>query len=207
MYDIIQMFILGLVIGLTGALAPGPTLVATINTSLSGGWTSGPKIMIGHMIAETVIFFLIVLGLATLALPYMTAVALIGGISLILFGVLTLIGMRQATLQNPGGAPAVGNPYLAGLVTSAANPYFWIWWLTIGSAMVIAGLQGGLVLAGVFMAGHWCADLGWYTIVSTGISRGRTVLSDMTYRLVMGACGIFLVLFGAYYLSGVFLPH
>ena len=102
MYDIIQMFILGLVIGLTGALAPGPTLVATINTSISGGWTSGPKIMIGHMVAETVIFFLIVLGLATLALPYMTAVALIGGISLILFGVLTLIGMRQATLQNPG---------------------------------------------------------------------------------------------------------
>jgi threonine/homoserine/homoserine lactone efflux protein len=206
MYDIIQMFILGLVIGLTGALAPGPTLVATINTSLSGGWTSGPKIMIGHMIAETVIFFLIVLGLATLALPYMTAVALIGGISLILFGMLTLIGMRQATLQNTG-APAVGNPYLAGLVTSAANPYFWIWWLTIGSAMVIAGLQGGLVLAGVFMAGHWCADLGWYTIVSTGISRGRAVLSDMTYRWVIGACGIFLVLFGAYYLSGVFLPH
>ena len=158
------------------------------------------------MIAETVIFFLIVLGLATLALPYMTAVALIGGISLIMFGVLTLIGMRQATFQNLG-APAVGNPYLPGLITSAANPYFWIWWLTIGSAMLIAGLQGGLVLAGVFMAGHWCADLGWYTIVSTGISRGRMVLSDMTYRWVIGACGIFLVLFGAYYLSGLFLPH
>jgi threonine/homoserine/homoserine lactone efflux protein len=206
MYDLIQMFILGLIIGFTGALAPGPTLVATINSSLSGGWTSGPKIMLGHMVAETVIFFLIVLGLAAIALPYMTAVALIGGISLILFGVMTITGMKHATLQNPG-APAGGNPYLAGLVTSAANPYFWIWWLTIGSAMVIAGLEGGLVLAGVFMAGHWCADLSWYTVVSTGISRGRTVMSDTTYRWIMGACGIFLVLFGAYYLSGVFLPH
>ncbi len=41
MYDIIQMVFLGFVIGLTGALAPGPTLVATINASIAGDWTSG----------------------------------------------------------------------------------------------------------------------------------------------------------------------
>jgi len=93
-----------------------------------------------------------------------------------------------------------GNPYLAGLVTSAANPYFWIWWLTIGSALVIAGLAGGIVLAAVFMVGHWCADLGWFTFVSIGVSRGRTILSDTSYRRIMGACGVFLILFGTYYL-------
>ncbi len=111
----------------------------------------------------------------------------------------------------PGGILArpvtgtVNNPYIAGLVTSAANPYFWIWWLTIGSAMVIAGLAGGIALAAVFMAGHWCADLGWYTFVSAGISRGRAFLSDLSYRRIMGVCGVFLILFGAYYLSSLFL--
>jgi arginine exporter protein ArgO len=67
--------------------------------------------------------------------------------------------------------------------------------------MVIAGLEGGLVLAGVFMIGHWTADTGWFTLVSTSVSRGKTILSDRTYRRVMTLCGIFLVLFGAYYLS------
>jgi threonine/homoserine/homoserine lactone efflux protein len=200
MYDVIQTFLLGLVVGLTGALAPGPTLVATINGSIAGNWKIGPKVTLGHMIAESVIFILIVLGLATLALPYTTTFALTGGIALIVFGALTIMGSRGATLSGPVTG-TVGNPYLAGLVTSVANPYFWIWWLTIGSAMVIAGLAGGIVLAAVFMVGHWCADLGWFTLVSTGVSRGKTILSDISYRRIMGVCGVFLILFGAYYLS------
>jgi threonine/homoserine/homoserine lactone efflux protein len=204
MYDILQTFLLGLVIGLTGALAPGPTLVATINASISGDWKIGPKVTAGHMIAESVIFLLIVLGLAALALPFTNAIALIGGIALIVFGALTITGSRGATLKCPPTGTS-GNPYIAGLVTSAANPYFWIWWLTIGSAMVIAGLAGGIVLAAVFMAGHWCADLGWFTLVSAGISQGRTILSDTTYRKIMGICGVFLILFGIYYLSTLFM--
>jgi threonine/homoserine/homoserine lactone efflux protein len=199
MNDILQTFLLGLVIGLTGALAPGPTLVATINASISGDWKIGPKVTAGHMIAESVIFLLIVLGLAAFALPYTKVIAAIGGIALIVFGVLTIAGSQGASLNGMVTGTA-GNPYLAGLVTSAANPYFWIWWLTIGSALVIAGLAGGFVLAAVFMVGHWCADLGWFTFVSTGVSRGRTILSDTSYRRIMGACGAFLILFGAYYL-------
>ena len=203
MYDIFQTFLLGLVIGLTGALAPGPTLVATINASIAGDWRIGPRVTAGHMIAEGVIFLFIVLGLATLALPYTSAIALIGGIALIIFGTLTIAGSRGASLYGPV-IGTVSNPYVAGLITSAANPYFWIWWLTIGSAMVIAGLAGGIVLAGVFMVGHWCADLGWFTLVSTGVSRGRTILSDISYRRIMAVCGVFLILFGAYYLSTLF---
>jgi threonine/homoserine/homoserine lactone efflux protein len=200
MYDIFSMVLLGFVIGLTGALAPGPTLVATINASLTGTWTTGLKISLGHIIAESVIFILIVMGLAAVARPYTTAIAGIGGLALILFGILTMTGSRTATMSG-SGAPAITNPYAAGLLTSAANPYFWIWWLSVGSAMVIAGLEGGLVLAGVFMIGHWTADTGWFTLVSTSVSRGKTILSDRTYRRVMTLCGIFLVLFGAYYLS------
>jgi len=208
MLDTLQMFFLAFVIGLTGALAPGPTLVATINASVSGGWTIGPRVTLGHMMSELIIVILIVAGLATVALQYTTAVAVIGGFALIAFGLMTVAGSRHASFgdtENSKGA-ITQNPYFAGFMTSVANPYFWIWWLTVGGSMVIAGLTGGIFLACVFMAGHWCADLGWYTMVSSGISKGKAILSDMAYRRVVLACGIFLVVFGAYYLIRVIYP-
>jgi threonine/homoserine/homoserine lactone efflux protein len=200
MFEIFQMFILGFVIGLTGALAPGPTLVATINASIAGDWTTGLKVSLGHVIVELFLVILILLGLATIALPYTTAIAGIGGIALIAFGALTIAGSRKATMRT-SSPQTLGNPYMAGLVTSAANPYFWIWWLSIGSAMVIAGLQGGLVLVGALMIGHWSADTVWLTLVSTSVSKGRMIVSDSTYQKIIELCGIFLIFFGAYYLS------
>jgi len=203
MYDIFQMAFLGFVIGLTGALAPGPTLVATINASIAGDWTTGLKVSLGHVIVELFLVILILLGVATVALPYTSTIAGIGGIALVAFGALTIAGSRKATLGN-SQVQTVANPYMAGLVTSAANPYFWIWWLSIGSAMVIAGLQGGLVLVGALMIGHWSADTVWLTLVSTGVSKGRTIVSDTAYQKIMILCGIFLMLFGMYYLSRLF---
>jgi threonine/homoserine/homoserine lactone efflux protein len=206
MYEIASTLVLGFLIGLTGALAPGPTLVATINAALAGNWTAGLRVSLGHIIAELAIFLLIILGLAGIAGPYMTVIAAVGGIALVIFGIMTLLGSRTATLGTAPGA-AVSGPCMAGLLTSLANPYFWIWWLSVGSALVIKTLEGGLLLAGVFMIGHWCADTGWFTFVSTGVSRGKTILPDTTYHRIMAACGVFLVLFGIYYLAGVFLPR
>jgi threonine/homoserine/homoserine lactone efflux protein len=200
MYELLQMVLLGFVIGLTGALAPGPTLVATINASIAGDWTTGMKVSLGHAIVELFLVILILLGLATVALPYTTVIAGIGGIALVVFGILTIKGSRKATMRT-SEVQTIANPYMAGLVTSAANPYFWIWWLSIGSAMVIAGLEGGLALAGAFMVGHWTADIAWYSLVSTGVSKGKTLFSDTVYQKIMGLCGIFLIVFGVYYLS------
>ena len=200
MYDIFQMLILGFVIGLTGALAPGPTLVATINASITGNWATGLKISLGHLIVELCLVILILSGLAAVALPHAPVIAAVGGIALILFGWLTIAGSRTATMSTSAVQP-VSNPYAAGLITSAANPYFWIWWLSIGSAMVIAGLEGGLIFVGIFMVGHWSADTAWFTLVSFTVSKGRTLFSDSAYRKIMVLCGIFLIIFGIFYLS------
>lgn len=206
MYEIIATLALGVIIGFTGALAPGPTLVATINASLAGNWTAGLKVSLGHIVIETAIFFLVILGLASIASPYTTLIAMVGGTALIIFGAMTLLGSRNATLTTGPGSKGTG-PYMAGFVTSAANPYFWIWWLSVGSALLLQSLAGGIILAVAFMIGHWGADTAWYTFVSTSVAKGRSLLSDRTYHSVMAACGVFLILFGLYYLSGAILPH
>ncbi len=200
MFEIVEMLAMAFTLGLTGAVAPGPTLVATVNSSLKDGWTAGPKIAAGHALVEVVIFLLIVGGLAAAMQQYSRSIHLAGGLALIAFGILTMKGSKDATMSAPE-EKAIVNPYLAGMITSAANPYFWIWWLSIGSALVLSGLQTGLVMAVIFMIGHWSADFGWYLLVSTGLDRGRSILSEENYRRILGICGGFLVFFGLYYLG------
>ena len=204
--DMIGMLVMAFAIGLTGALAPGPTLVATVNASLKSGWTAGPKVAAGHAIVELVIFLLIAQGLAIATQQYSSAIAVVGGLALIAFGLLTIRGSSRASLSSDM-ADKAGNPYLAGVLTSAANPYFWIWWLTVGSALVLSGLKGGLALAGLFMIGHWGADFGWYTLVSASLDKGRSVLSEANYHRILAICGGFLILFGLYYLAGAQVPN
>ena len=200
MYEILQMLAMAFTIGLTGALAPGPTLVATVNSSLKEGWKAGPKVAAGHALVETVIFLLIIGGLADAMQEYSRTIALAGGLALIIFGFMTVKGSRSATLAAPEGQ-VIGNAYLAGVATSAANPYFWIWWLSIGSALVLSGLKSGVIMAALFMIGHWVADFGWLILVSISLDRGRSILSEKSYRLILGICGGFLVCFGIYFLS------
>jgi threonine/homoserine/homoserine lactone efflux protein len=70
----------------------------------------------------------------------------------------------------------------------------------VGSALLIGAYQGGIILVLAFILGHWMADLGWFTLVSVSIHKGRFILGEKQYRLILAACGVFLMCFGGYYL-------
>jgi threonine/homoserine/homoserine lactone efflux protein len=221
MYTLPEIVTIAFAIGLTGAMSPGPTLIATIRSSLRYGWIAGPAIVTGHVVVEFGIFILIITGIAAVAGEYSWLIAGAGGVVLVIFGLVTIAESRTATLSGviadqwdpdiasssatPGTGPAGLYPvFLAGVVTSISNPYFWIWWVSIGSAMVIDGLKSGLILGSAFMIGHWCADISWYTVVSATIHRGKSILSDRSYQRAIALCGIFLVLFGIWFFAAAF---
>lgn len=80
--EIFKAFLLGLSVGLTGALVPGPMLFATIEISLKKGWLAGPQVVFGHMTVEVVLYVLILLGAASLVYSgTISTIFLIGGLS------------------------------------------------------------------------------------------------------------------------------
>lgn len=204
MNEIIQTLLLGFFIGLTGALAPGPTLIATIDASIKGGWTMGPRLTLGHIAVEILMVVLILAGLFVVIGGYSWLIAGIGGTALIVFGMITLLESRHAQTVLAKGTSinerTTARPFVAGVVTSISNPYFWLWWFTVGSALMISVYAGGLGTALAFIVGHWTADLGWFTFVSVSIHQGRFFLREREYRWTLAACGIFLVFFGIYYI-------
>ena len=172
MLEILKMLGIGFFVGLTGALVPGPMLFATIETSLTKGWLSGPKVVSGHALIEMLIFVLIVAGFSTQAAQGAVLwISIVGGAVLVLFGIMTIKEGKHASLS--GGNSVFKSPFAAGVITSISHPYFWLWWLTVGAGLVLMGLEISLVAAVIFLFGHLMADLSWYTLVSTAFSRGK----------------------------------
>ncbi len=115
------------------------------------------------------------------------------------FGILTMRIAREHMAS--AGDGSYTNPYLADSTTQPT--LFWIW-CSHSSVLIVSGLEAGLIVAAIFMIGHWSADFGWYLLVSSSLERGRGLLSPENYRRILGLCGIFLILFGIYYLgSGI----
>lgn len=202
MSELLEMLVIGFVVGMTGALVPGPMLFVTIDTSLKKGWLAGPEVFVGHAILEFLVCILIICGITAVSDNAVTTISILGGATLTVFGILTMKNAKKAASLMHKHDKGTSNPVLAGVVTSASNPYFWIWWLAAGSALVLRGLETGIIAAGMFMAGHWLADLGYFTVVSTSFSKGKKFMSPKVYERVLMSCGLFLVLFGSWFIIG-----
>lgn len=203
--SLVELGIMGFIIGLTGALAPGPTLIATIQSSIRTGWKSGPLVTGGHIIVELLVVILIMVGIPLLPSGSSVVVAIIGGTALFVFGVLTLHSSRTASLTLPSGSPLSQSPLIAGLITSLSNPYFWIWWFSVGSALILSSLTNGFAGLVVFMCGHWLSDLSWFTLVSTSVHKSRAVFRDQEYKIILFGCGVLLIAFGLWFIiTGIF---
>ena len=142
-FEFLNMIILGFLIGLTGALAPGPTLIATINASLKRGWSAGPLVTLGHIMVEVVMVGLIVAGLSLFIGDYAWLIAGIGGFALVIFGILTLLESRQAYIDITGNNQPTTSPFLAG----SCHQYFESLFLDMvvhgGKCTTDRGISGG----------------------------------------------------------------
>jgi threonine/homoserine/homoserine lactone efflux protein len=193
------------ILALSGALMPGPLLTVTISESARRGFPAGPLLMTGHALLELLLVLAIIKGLG----PYLRAplviglIAFIGGIVLIWMGVNMVRTAGTLSLEEKGAEASSANmphPLIVGILTSISNPYWTIWWVTIGMAYLMSSIKSGYAGVLVFFLGHIAADFAWYSIVSFGVSRGKYLLKDNSYQMMIRACGLFLLGFGGWFL-------
>jgi len=88
-----------------------------------------------------------------------------------------------------------------GALISASNPYWSLWWASIGAAYVVSAAALGPWGVVAFFIGHISADFTWYGLVSYGVAYGRRFLSQRFYRALIGFCGVFLLGLAGYFLQ------
>jgi len=185
---------------------PGPLLTATVSETLKRGVVAGPLIIVGHALLELGLVLALVAGLGKWLLqgPVMGGLGLVGGAILLLMGVWMALTSRRAAEEAVGARasrePALGGPILAGVLTSVANPYWTIWWATVGLSYAAVSLQRGATGLSCFYAGHIAADFAWYGLVAAAVASGRKIFPQVVYRAVLVGCGFVLIGLGVWFL-------
>lgn len=189
------------VLGFSGAVMPGPLLTVTIAESVRRGPWAGPLLIAGHAALEAVLVLALFFGLGDVfeRPPVFAAVALSGGAMLLWMGAGMLRGLPSLHLDLTASREAGMHPVAAGAVVSLANPYFTLWWATVGVGYLAVAHEAGTGGVAVFYLFHILSDFVWYAFVSGTVTFGRRFMNDRSYRVLVGGCALFILAFGLYF--------
>ena len=186
------------VISFSGVMAPGPMFAVTLTKSykspLAGVWIS-----LGHAVIEVPLILLIYFGFAQFFqnIIVQLVLSIVGGSMIIWLGI-GMFRARVGVVQKGKDLPY--NAFVAGILTSALNPFFLVWWATIGSMLIMKFLGFGTTGLVIFIIAHWLCDFIWLSLVSVLIYRTHTLWGQRVQEWMFIACSLLLVGFGGWFL-------
>lgn len=206
------------VVGLSGAMSPGPFLTVTIARTMRKGAVSASLLLVGHGLLEALLLVGFAFGLQqVLKLPAVTlGLSLIGGGVLLWMGRGLVWGAIRGTIAGDlevAEDAALHDGHLGavsqGAIVSISNPYWTLWWATIGVKLAADGLAIGPAGVMAFFIGHQLADVSWYAFVIAFVHKGKAMLTPRVYSTIMGVLGAFLLYMGLRFVGqpfGIELP-
>ena len=201
MIQIIEFAIFVIIISASGVMSPGPLFAANITYGLREGVKSGIKIAIGHSIVELPLVILLGIGAFSLEIfpEFRTIISIFGAITLFVFAGIQIKSILKKN-KNISVKPKQG-PIVTGILLSALNPFFIVWWLTIGfklisDAMLIWAFAGILI---VFVFHIWM-DFVWLGITAFLASKSRRIISNRNYKIMILVLSLTLIYFGITFL-------
>lgn len=208
MSDLLTVALTSFMIALSGVLTPGPLLFVTISQASRRGLSAGIIVALGHGLVElaTVIFLAFGVGQFLSRPSFLGAIGILGGIVLAWMGWGMVreawLGKADLTLEVQSGSRF--GPLGSGIVATLGNPYWLMWWATIGVNYVALTQTRGWLNLGVFYTGHVAADFLWLGLVSAMIASGQRLITNRLYTNITLILGLFLLGMAGYFLySGI----
>jgi len=187
----------------SGALSPGPLTFSTAMLGVRKGWKAGLFTALGHTIFEFPLVLVMTVGVVeiTKSVWALDVIGVIGGVALLAFSVLTLVdlfntikGKETKTLK------VFPNPLVTGLAFTALNPYFIIWWATVGLKLITdIVVVGGTLLVALLYPFHVWMDYAWLSLVAFLSSKGKS-LGQRGQVIIMITLIVILVYYGVSFL-------
>ncbi len=191
-----------IVISFSGVMMPGPMFAVTLAKSYQSP-AAGARISLGHAVIEVPLILLIYFGFARFFenTTVQLVLSLLGGGMIIWLGI-SMFRARAEVVRKGKNLPY--NAFVAGILTTGLNPFFLLWWATIGSMLIMRFLDFGIAGLAVFTVVHWLCDLAWLSFISILVYRTQSLWGRKFQEGVFIGCSLLLVGFGSWFLvSGI----
>ncbi len=191
-------------ISCSGVLAPGPMTAAAIAAGTRTRY-AGALMALGHAVVEFPLMLAIVLGAGRIfeSNKAQMVISLAGGILLLVMAIGMLRSLKTA--GNSQSRPTKATPFLTGVVLSGCNPYFLLWWATIGLALATTASRLGIWAFVLFVIVHWLCDLIWLTALSWASFKGSALFGPRSGKIVQLICSMVLLVFGLLFIYNAIL--
>ena len=197
MQEIFSFLGLVVVISASGVMSPGPLFAANVMYGLREGKISGIKMAMGHTIVEFPLILLLGVGFFSIeSIPEIrTAITILGAAGLFVFAILQIrsVTKQKFNLETRSGQ----GPFVAGILLSALNPFFIIWWLTIGLVLISESIQNfGIIGIVILFLFHIWMDYAWLFTIAAFSSKAKNYLSKRNFKIIIVGLSIVLIYFG-----------
>ena len=201
MESLAGIFFTSFAVGLTGAVVPGPLFAVVVSGAGRHGFWAGPAAVAGHGIMELILSVALAAGAAPFAGSdaAVGSVALMGSLGLLYLGLKLVIELNEVKLGAVVDPKGNMGPVAGGIAATISNPYWILWWLTVGLELVLISSRAGRSAFALFYAGHVSSDLVWYSLVAGGIAVGRKFLKELHFRILLMLCALGMVGFSIYF--------
>jgi len=191
-------------ISLSGVMAPGPLTAITVREG-NRSPHAGALIALGHGAVEIPLMILIFTCFTFLhdtvhAVSVKRIIGITGGIFLLIMGGCMLISLWKPQPEQTVSSSRTA--WISGMALSAANPYFLIWWATVGAALTLQSAEFGFFGFILFACIHWMCDFSWYYLLSFLAYKGGRFFGNRFQKTVAAVCAAVLVYFGIVFMIG-----
>ena len=195
----------------SGVLAPGPLFFANLAYGTRHDKWSGIKVAYGHTTVELPLIIILAAGLFTFdtAKKYANVVGLVGGIAILAFAGLQIASILKE--KRGHNAPTIAGskgPFIVGVTLSALNPFFILWWFTVGLKLISDSAAFGVALGVVILfALHIWMDYVWLVSTAYLASRGAFALRSRYYPILFLGLTVVLIYYGVSFVSQAASQH
>lgn len=185
-------------ISLSGVMMPGPMSAVTMAKG-SDSPHVGAVVAFGHAVVEIPIILLILLGIGRIFDNNIVMILLniIGGVVLLFLAVSVFSDSKKDSQAFTGRKYTGHSVFIYGIMVSIGNPYFVIWWVTVGTVLAMQAVTYGLIGLFLFIVAHFFCDLVWYYFLSLVSFAGKKNIGIKFQKTVTIISSSILFIFGS----------